>query len=158
MPKTSEAKLEAVVEAVRRQLEGDEAAECVRQLGFAMNVAGLARHLHQLGGRGKVEELIDAGYVNREIVAMQKPAPKPPKGDKLLGQPELFNAAATTPPPERPLYETVKATFTLPADLDEALRLAAKGERKSKNQLVVEMLTGALARLPRMIQEEFDDD
>ena len=154
MPKTSEAKLEAVVEAIRRQLEGEQAAECVRQLGFAMNVAGLARHLHQLGGRGKVEELIDAGYVNREIVAMQKPAPK---SDKLLGQPELFNAAATTPPPERALYETVKVQFTLPADLDEALRLAARGERKSKNQLVVEMLTAALARLPNMVQQEFDD-
>ena len=48
MHRHSHAKQERIIEAVRQDLEGDAAVEFVRQNGFAMSSAGVARHLHKI--------------------------------------------------------------------------------------------------------------
>ena len=68
MAKQTNAKLERVVEAVRQGLEGDAAIEFIHQSGFAMTPAGIARHLRRMGGRGRIQELIDEGLTNVKIL------------------------------------------------------------------------------------------
>ena len=69
MASQTRAKQERIIEAVRQHLEGDAAVEFVRQSGYAMSIAGVARHLRLMGGRHRVEELIAAGNANVEILA-----------------------------------------------------------------------------------------
>jgi hypothetical protein len=161
MPKHVREKQERVIEAVRQGLEGDAAADFIRQSGYAMSVAGIARHLRGMGGRGAVQEMIDAGKTNLEI--MEACFPEADLGElrkEPPSQPELF---ASEPPVrgsgtpqflDAPLYETRKMSIKAPADLYEAIRLAAKAEGVSQNQLIVDILTAALARTPHLAPEK----
>jgi hypothetical protein len=148
-------KQERIIEAIRHGLEGPAAIDFIRQSGYAMTMTGLARHLHKMGGRGRIQELLNDGKTTIEILAGCFPEadlshfrPEPPS------QPELFSEAAPRerraafPGTDVPLYDTTKLSLRIPADLYEAIRLAARAERKSQNQLIVDILTSALSRMP----------
>lgn len=154
--KQAREKQERIIESVRQGLEGDRAVAFVRESGYAMTSAGIARHLHRMGGRGRVQELIDEGHTNLEVLQFCFPEEdlhdlheKPPTQEDLFPT----EAPATSRRGLRkdlPLYETTKMALKVPADLYEALRLAAKAERKTQNQLVLEILTLALSRMPNI--------
>lgn len=158
--KQAREKQERIIESVRQGLEGDSAVAFVRENGYAMTSAGIARHLHRMGGRGKIQELVDEGHTNLEVLQLCFPEEdlqdlheKPPT------QEDLFPTEVSAPSrrglrKDLPLYETTKMAIKVPADLYEALRLAAKAERKTQNQLVVEILTSALSRMPDMDEAE----
>jgi hypothetical protein len=143
MSKQAHAKRVQVIEAVRQGLEGDAAVEFIQNSGYAMTQAGIARHLRGLGGRGRVQELIDEGQSDQEIVqALSK---------------EVTESEGESPPPEQheldllaehPIYDTVKMTLTVPSDLHEALKLAAKAERTPLNTLIVDILVAQMSRGP----------
>lgn len=152
-------KQERIVEAVRRGLEGDSAVEFIRQSGYAMSSAGIARHLRTMGGRGAVLELIEAGNTNAEVlhvcfpdVDMDELPHEPPSQTELFIAERPSRGMAPLELQDTPLHETRKMTITVPADLCEAIRLAAKGEGLSKSQLVVDILTSALSNMPRREQ------
>lgn len=161
MPSKSVEKRERVIEAVRRCLEGDAAVEFIRNSGYAMNVAGIARHLRNLGGRGRIQELLDAGKSNEEILLACAPAPssKGSKREPIL-QGELFTGKSRKfgklPDKDSPLYNMTKLSVRIPSELYEALRAAAHSQGKSQNQIVVDTLTQSLSRVPAPIQTEFD--
>lgn len=153
-------KHERIIEAVRRGLEGDSAVSFIRECGYAMTTRGIARHLHSMGGRGKIQELIAAGLSNREI--LERVFPEGDISQLNLPPPEqtyLFDEGPGETEPEEtdsldtPLYETRKMAIKVPADLFEAIRLAAKAENKSQNSLIVEILTAALSQMPRRMPE-----
>lgn len=153
MSKQLAAKRERVIEAVRHGLEGEAAVEFIHQCGYAMTVAGIARHLRCMGGRGRVQELINAGKSNQEILDIYFPGeetlpPLPPD------QPELFEEAFVIDHgpltfPGAPEFETTKLTIKLPTELYEAVRIAARAEGKTQNQLIVDILGATLGQLPR---------
>ena len=68
MPAHRRQKQERVIEAVRRSLEGDAAIAFVRRSGFALTQAGIARHLRSMGGRRRVQELLESGNTNAEAL------------------------------------------------------------------------------------------
>ena len=164
MSKTAQvrSKQERVLEAVRRGLEGDAALEFVHESGFAMKAPGFARHVGALGGRERIEELIAQGLSNVDILRARFPD-------------DAFDIAEATPPEQRdlfgkdaapvrletlddaPLYETTKLTISLPSDVYEAIRLAAKAEKKSRNALIAELLTASLSRMPRQLPLHEDE-
>lgn len=157
------AKKERVIEAVRQGLEGDAAVEFIQQSGHAITPTGIARHLRRLGGRAHVQELIEAGKTNLEIIELFHPEANLEPFRNEPSQGELFHReeAAAFPPKtesphagDAPLYETTKMTLRLPSDVYEAVRLAAKAENKTHNDLVIEILTAALARMPLRPGEE----
>lgn len=164
LTKQAIAKKERVIEAVRQGLEGDAAVEFIQQNGHAITSTGIARHLRQLGGRARVQELIEEGKTNLEIIEISHSEAdlesfrrEPPS------QGELFHREEMPAPPSNmgslykedlPLYETVKMTLRLPSDLHEAIRLAAKVENKTQNDLIVEILTTTLSRMPVRPAEE----
>ena len=152
----TQAKRERIVEAVRHGLEGDTAVGFVHQSGYAMTAAGIARHLRAMGGRGTIHDLIDQGLTNVEIIQTCFPdadlselKAAPPTQGELFGV-EVVASAALPPPAstDAPLYETTKVSLRVPADLYEAIRLAAKVEKKTQTQLIVEILTSALSQMP----------
>lgn len=162
MSSLGRAKQERVIEAVRLGLEGDAAVAFVHSAGFKMNAAGIARNLKSMGGRGKVAALLQEGKSNIEILDHCFP------NDEIIAslpqqqpnQSDLFNDA----PPSSIVpfghvvpaqFETTKLTLVLPNDLYEALRAASRAENKSRNDLIVEILTAALARMP-VLPEDFD--
>lgn len=162
MARQMTAKQERVVEAVRGGLVGDAAVEFIRHSGYAMNVPGIARHLRKMGGRGRVQELIDEGLTNREILETCLPGadlsglkPEP------LTQGELFKGKSKgfgePPGKDSPLYTTTKLSIRIPAELSEAIRAAAQAEHKSQNQLIVDLLASILSREPRHIQQEIEE-
>lgn len=156
MQKAVHTKTWAIVEAVQQHKEGDEAVAFLHEHGCPMSSPAIARALRGLGGRGEVEGQIAEGRTNEEI------ANRPASGgrSKTAAQHELFGRAesnARRTREERSLYPTTKMTLTLPSDLFEAITLAARGERKSKNKLVVDLLTSALSRMPDPIQQEIED-
>jgi len=161
MPKQVRAKQERIVEAVRHGLEGEAAAEFIRQSGYAMTVAGIARHLRSMGGRGHVQELINAGKTNNEIMCICFPdvSPddlpvEPPSQGELFEQELKMHVALANDEGGVPLYETTKVSFRAPADLYEAIRIAAKAEHKTQSQLIVDILTEALSKMPRIPKDE----
>ena len=148
------AKQERIIEAVRQDLEGDAAVEFIRQSGFAMNSAGIARHLHRMGGRGNIVGLISQGKTNAEILEVCFPGEDMTEFHGVPpSQAELFKASEAAPPPvvgpPDALFETRKMSIKVPADLYEAIRFASKAEHVSQNDLIVEILTSALSRMPR---------
>ncbi|HNR30866.1 MAG TPA: hypothetical protein PKI11_08240 [Candidatus Hydrogenedentes bacterium] len=154
MPKQVAAKRERVIEAVRNNLEGEAAVEFIHQSGYAMTAAGIARHLRGLGGRGRVQDLIEQGKTNHEILALCFPEeaealPPPPPDQPELFVDELEPGRAVHAPPDAPEFEVTKLTVKLPTELYEAVRLAAKAEGTTQNQIVVDILTSALGQLPR---------
>ncbi len=155
MTKQIRTKQERIIEAVRQGLEGEAAVEFIHGCGYAMTVAGIARHLRAMGGRGRILERINEGWSNLEILEecfpgddlSELPADLPTQG-------ELFSvdgAAPHTLTPirtELPPFETTKVTLRMPTDLYEAVGLAARAEGRKRNDLIVDILTSALSRLP----------
>lgn len=152
MPAHRRQKQERVIEAVRRGLEGDAALEFVHRSGFALTQASIARHLRSMGGRRRVQELLESGKTNAEVLEICFPgedfselhSQAPEQGD-LFGEP--VDVALT------PEYGTRKMTVEMPEDLYEALRIAARIEGKSRNDLIAEILRTALSRIPRRPEE-----
>ena len=160
MTKQIRAKQERIIEAVRLGLEGDAAVEFVHQNGFAMTSAGIARNLRAMGGRAQVTDYIHEGLSNTEILAKAFPDSDP--GDlppEAPSQGELFHDSNEALPfsIDGPLYDTRKLSIRIPSDLYEAIRLAARGEGKSQNELIVEILTSALSRIPHLPEREIED-
>ncbi len=152
-------KQERIIEAVRRGLEGDRAVEFVCRSGYAMNTTAIARHLRAMGGRGRIQSLIELGKSNLEILQECFPAEEIQKLPLLKpAQGELF-AEKLTPAPAPNLadnlllYETARLTLRVPADLYEALQIAAHAENKTQNQLIIDILSTALSQLPRRPNE-----
>jgi predicted HicB family RNase H-like nuclease len=158
------AKQERIVEAVRNGFEGLAAVEFIQQSGYAMTPAGIAKHLRAMGGRGHIQQRIADGYSNVEILQecfpqddLSQLRQDPPE------QPDLFAPKTSTPfqrsPVARPenIYEMRKMAIKVPADLYEAIRLASKAENKSQNELIVDVLTSALARVPIAAMDHEDD-
>lgn len=155
------AKQERVVEAVRQGLEGEASVEFIQQNGYAMTSAGIARHLRSLGGRGRVQELLEQSLSNAEIIEVCLPSAQASEGPGHAHvQGELFHgvkgAVKGPPPGDGPLYATTKLSIRIPSDLYEAIRAAAQGEKKTQSKLIVDLLTSALARMPNHIQEEIE--
>ncbi len=156
--KQTRAKQERIIEAVRYGLEGDSAVEFIHQNGYAMTQAGIARHLRIMGGRGRIQELIAEGKSNIEILKGIFPKDDftelermPPSQGELFGEEVLTRSMLPFKSGNAPLYETAKLTVRVPADLYEAIRLAAKAENKTQNQLIVDILTSALSEMPSRI-------
>jgi len=147
-------KQERVVEAVRRGLEGPAAVEFIHHAGYAITQPGIARHLRSMGGRGKVQEMIGEGKSNREILEASFPDEDIDLPGPAPRQPELFATEAGQPAPPEPseahaaVYDTVKMTVRMPADLHEAIKIAAKVEGKAQNDLIVDILTHHLSQIP----------
>lgn len=154
--KQSRLKQERIIEAVRHGLEGDAAVEFVHNSGYAMTVAGIARHLRSMGGRGSLQEAINEGASNYEILSRIFPEEElgdlsPPEPD----QQELFEggtgAAASGGKHhvagEDP-FEFTKLTLKVPTELYEAIKMAAQAEGKSRNDLIIEILEATLSRMP----------
>lgn len=157
MTKQIRAKQERVIEAVRQGFEGDAAVEFIHQSGFAMTPAGIARHLRSMGGRAQVQDFVHQGLTNVEILAKCFPEDAPEDlPPEQPSQGELFEDASDPLPfsIDGPLYDTRKLSIRVPSDLYEAIRLAARGEGKSQNELIVEILTSALSRMPRHPERE----
>ncbi len=155
MVKQAKAKQERVIETVRHGFEGDKAVEFIRESGFAINGAAIARHLRAMGGRQKIAEYIGRGLSNLDILAECFPGEdfsglsvEPPSQGELFvhedpGIPSSISAGLTSP------FETTKLTLKLPTDLYEAIRLAAKAEGTNRNLLIVDILTNALSQMPK---------
>lgn len=149
-------KQERVIEAVRRGLEGEAAVAFIRNCGYAMSPVGIARHLKSMGGRKVVEELISEGRSNIEIIAQLNPEadteglPVPePSQQELFVDLTTGDHGPALDDIERAGFESTKMTLRLPTDVYEALRLAAKAENRTQNELIVEILTSALGQMPR---------
>ena len=152
MPHHINAKRERVVEAVRRGIEGEAALEFIRQSGYAMSISGIAKHLRSMGGRGAVQELINNSKSNIEILEQCFPnedlkelqQDKPNQGE--LFSHEIFEVAEADDLPNMPVFETTRMSIRIPTDLYTAIRLAARAEKKSQNQLIVDILTTTLSK------------
>jgi predicted HicB family RNase H-like nuclease len=149
------AKQERIIEAVRHGLEGDAALAFIHQSGFAMNAAGIARNLRQLGGRGMIQDLINEGHSNAGILASLFPGEdfsefheEPPSQQELFTEDQLPPAPAPFPPAQPQPFETTKMTIRVPTDVYEAINLAARAESVKRNDLIVDILTGWLSRMP----------
>lgn len=146
-------KHERIVEAVRLGLDGDAAVDFVRQSGFAVTTTGIARHLRKMGGRGNIVALINEGRSNWEILQAAYPKDRfehltvlpPSQGD-------FFTEIAPRVPdnllPFQDLFQSTKITLSLPNDLLEAIRLAARAEKTTRTQLIIDILTSAMSRVP----------
>ncbi len=161
MARQTTEKQERIIEAVRQGHDGDDAVEFIRQNGYAMTTAGVARHLRTMGGRGRIEEFVEEGLSNLEIMEACFPETDLSGLDiQAPSQGDLFQAedAPVTGPlqPGTPLYATTKLSIRVPSDLYEALRAAAQGEGKSQNQLIVDILTTVLSRMPEPSQQEME--
>jgi len=149
-------KHERIVEAVRLGLDGETAVDFVRQSGFAVTTTGIARHLRKMGGRGHIVALINEGRSNWEILQAAYPEERfehltvlPPS------QGELFGESPKVPHnllPFQDLFESTKITLNLPNDLLEAIRMAAKAEKTTQSQLIIDILTSAMSRVPEWPQ------
>lgn len=161
MSTQAQQKQERVIEAVRLGLEGEEAVDFIRQSGFAVTTAGIARHLRKLGGRGHIVELIDAGRENWEIVQACYPeepldhiAVMPPSQGELFSENPPAPKVPETLLHHKDLFESTKIQLKLPNDLLEALRLAARAEKTTQSQLIIDILTNAMSRMPGKLEEE----
>ncbi|NIA15717.1 MAG: hypothetical protein GWP08_16760 [Nitrospiraceae bacterium] len=161
MVSQTRAKQECIIEAVRQHLEGDAAVEFVRQCGYAMSTAGVARHLRLMGGRHRVEELIAAGNPNREILAacfpdddMSTLPAQPPTQCELFEEAKPAAGQPFLPDGDMPLYETTKLTLRIPTDLYTAIQIASRVENKSRSALIIEILTTALSKIPKLPEKD----
>lgn len=149
MGRQANIKRERVIEAVRQDLEGDAAIAFIHQSGFAMTIAGIARHLRAMGGRGNVETLIKQGMSNETILeSYSGDAPvKSISDDAVKDDSHISNDA---------LFPTKKISINIPTELYEAVRLAARVEGKSQSQLIVELLITALSNMSPMVDDAPD--
>lgn len=157
-------KRERVVEAVRRDLSGEAAVQFLHQEGYAMTSSVVARHLRNMGGRVQVEGFIGEGLTNLDILhrcfpeadlsEVQSEFPGETKGLFALTK----DLPASEEDEERSLYATRKLTVTIPSELFEAIRAAARGEGKSQNQVIVDILTSTLSRMPEQLVDETEPE
>lgn len=156
MVKQTLMKQERIIEAVRHGLDGEAAVEFIHQSGYAMNLHGLQRFVQSMGGRKRLQELIGAGLSNGEILARcfpgaeAAPPETPPSQGVLFSHEEVPESLAGRGMLQPPLFETTKLTLSMPSDLYEAVSLAAKAEGKRRNDLIVEVLTAAMSRMPSL--------
>ena len=129
-----------------------------------MTSAGIARHLRVMGGRGALVELIEGGKSNGEVLAAcLHEDPHDALHLESASQGELFAEgdapvpAAPLPFPREDLFDTTKITLRIPTDLYTALRLAARGEGTTQAQLIIDLLTSALSRMPNLPDDEEED-
>jgi hypothetical protein len=162
--KQTHSKQERIIEAVRHGLEGMAAVEFVQKSGYQMTTAGIARNLRVVGGRGHILKLINEGKSNLEIMQLCFPdadlshlRPEPPTQGELF-IPPAPRAGSLVRMREKPTYETRKMAIKVPADLYEAIRLASKAEGKSQNDLIVDVLTTALSRMPEPLRGIHSDE
>ena len=154
------AKRERVIEAVRHGLEGDAALEFIHNSGFAMSTPGIAKHLRSMGGRANVQALITEGLNNHDILEKcfpesdltELPEVEPTQGD-LFDPDEAPSAGAYLALHQDEQFETTKLSLRIPRELYTALRIASRVEGKPQNQLIVDILTSALGRMPRLDHE-----
>ena len=162
MPHHINQKREKVIETVRRELEGDAALEFIRQSGYAMSISGITRHLRSMGGRGDIQKLINDSKSNVEILEQCFPNENLDEFKQdIPDQGELFSADSfqktdLIDAANIPIFETTKISVRMPADLFTAIRLAAKAEKKSQNQLIIDLLTSALSEMPDITKIEKD--
>ncbi len=163
MSKIARQKQERVVEAVRRNLHGEAALEFIRQSGFALSGPGFARHLRTLGGIGHLMELIAAGHSNVAILALCGVAGEdgieqaPPNQSELFSMQDFPTVERGVFPPSGG-FETTKLSLRIPTDLYEAIGLAARGEGTTRAQLIIDILTHALSRMPSWEKLEAGDE
>jgi hypothetical protein len=157
MPKQTRAKQERVIEIVRHGLEGEAAVDFIHQCGFAITGASVSRCLKKLGGRERIQQLIEEGKSNLEV--LQACVPDAPLNDMPRDEPHhgehvenAENELSAPPIDDHPLYETTKISLKIPADLYEAIRFAAKAEHKTQSQLIVDILTEALSNIPEQLE------
>ena len=156
------AKQERIIETVRQGLEGDAAVEFLHASGYGATPVAIARHLRALGGRGHIQRLLAEGLGNEDILDMclasesaaPRPTTPPRQADLFPDQHPVFSMSSGDAgvDDEMPLYETAKMTLHLPSDLYGAIRMAARAEHKTRNDLVVEILTSALSRMPEPLR------
>lgn len=77
-------------------------------------------------------------------------------------QGDLFTEAPKVPHnllPFQDLFESTKITLNLPNDLLEAIRIAARVEKTTRAQLIIDILTSAMSRMPEWPHgdEDFGD-
>lgn len=153
-------KLERIVEAVRLGLDGDSAVDFVHQSGFAVTTTGIARHLRKMGGRGYIVALINEGRSNWEILQAAYPEDRyehltvlpPSQGDLFTESPKVPHNLL----PFKDLFESTKITLNLPNDLLEAIKIAARVEKTTRAQLIIDILTSAMSRIPEWPHEDED--
>lgn len=153
-------KHERIVEAVRLGLEGEAAVDFIHQSGFAITITGIARHLRKMGGRGHIVALINEGRSNWEILQAAYPEERfehltvlPPSQGELFGEsPQVPHNLL----PFQDLFESTKITLNLPNDLLEAIRMAARAEKTTQSQLIIDILTSAMSRVPEWPQGDGD--
>jgi len=165
MGKSSYAKQECVIEAVRHGLEGDAALDFIHRSGYAMTPGGIARHLRNMGGRRRIQELIAQGLTNAEILQACFPEDNlsdvvetPPTQGELFGEEAQEAHAHLLQPEGGAVYETEKMILKLPAYVHEAVRLAARAEGVTQNQLIIDILIRALSQMPHKPVNDADDE
>lgn len=151
------AKQERVIESIRRGLTGEAAVKFVRQSGFAITDTAMTRAVHSMGGRERIQALINEGKSNVEVLQIAFPAADANELKELSARKAEHRSPAAVEgnillhPEDHPLYETAKMTIHLPADVYEAIRLAARAEGRTQNQLIVDLLTWGLSQIPRSL-------
>ena len=148
-------KHERVIESIRLGRFDEEAVDFVHTSGFAITQRGLERCVQAMGGLGRVQRLIHEGKTNIEILEICFPASNVAELRAHIPTMPEYPSSGPSPieplvrPDDIPLYDTAKVTIHLPADVYEAVRMAAHAEGKTQQQLIVEMLIYALSQLPR---------
>lgn len=147
-------KLERIVETVRRRLEGDAAVAFVHESGHRVTPLGMVRFLRSMGGRAAIQERIDQGKGNVEILQELFPSSRagrlrvpPPVQQDLFSTVDLSSEPLYAPGHADDEFDTTRMTIRLPNDVYHALTLAARVEGVSRNQLLVDLLTAALSRM-----------
>ena len=159
MAKSSRAKQDRVLEAIRHGLDGEAAVEFVHQNGFAIALPGFVRYVRQMGGRKKILDLMAEGANNAEILRTCLPEDEDHPMETLPpNQRELFPREEVTGDIEFHNIEGVEFEFTkftvkMPTDLYTAIGLAAKVENKRRNDLIVDILTEAMSRMPQLKED-----
>jgi len=118
-----------------------------------------------MGGRGRIQELIGQGLNNAEILRTCFPEddlsdvvePPPTQGD-LFGEEAQEMHAHSFEPEDDAVYETEKMILKLPAYVHEAVRLAARAEGVTQNQLIIDILITALSQIPHRPDKDADDE
>jgi hypothetical protein len=112
-----------------------------------------------MGGRGRLAALIEEGRSNREIMALLFPdtdadmLPREVPSQGELFKEESMETHALDFAPTDEMFDTTRITARIPSDVYEAFRIAARVEGKSQSQLLSEILSYHLSRLPRREME-----
>lgn len=162
MSKRTRQRQERVLDCVRQQLDGAAALAFLRQHGLRVSEPVLDRLVRSLGGHDRLLEQMEAGLSNAEILAQCAALEDDTNKDGPDRQSELFSMQ-DFPTLERGVFpgltglETTKMTLRVPTDLYEALGFAARGEGTTRTQLVIDLLTHALSRMPSWDRLDSDD-